>query len=100
MAASAPLANLKPGMAILIGGDRVVHVSEELPGPLVVGAQLRRLRGCLLPEPAALLRRQQEGLRRQNVGSVVDAERGQVRILAIGVKERNRVFLGGEEVEL
>jgi mRNA-degrading endonuclease RelE of RelBE toxin-antitoxin system len=30
----------------------------------------------------------------------VDAERRQVRILAIAVKERNRLFLGGEEVEL
>ncbi len=30
----------------------------------------------------------------------VDAELHQVRILAIAVKERNRVFLGGEEVEL
>jgi hypothetical protein len=30
----------------------------------------------------------------------VDAEQRQVRILAIGVKERNRLFLGGEEVEL
>ena len=30
----------------------------------------------------------------------VDAEQRQVRILGIGVKERNRVFLGGEEVKL
>src|SRR5437867_6435514 len=30
----------------------------------------------------------------------VDVERRQVRILAIGVKERERLFLGGEEVEL
>jgi len=30
----------------------------------------------------------------------VDAEQGHVRILAIGVKERNRVFIAGEEVEL
>ena len=30
----------------------------------------------------------------------VDAEQRQVRILSIGVKERNRVFLGGEEVKL
>jgi len=30
----------------------------------------------------------------------VDAEERQVRILAIAVKERNRVFIAGEEVEL
>jgi hypothetical protein len=30
----------------------------------------------------------------------VDAEMRQVRILAIAVKERNRIFIGGEEVEL
>jgi hypothetical protein len=30
----------------------------------------------------------------------VDAEERQIRILAIAVKERNRLFLGGEEVEL
>lgn len=30
----------------------------------------------------------------------VDAENRAVRILAIAVKERNRIFLGGEEVEL
>ena len=30
----------------------------------------------------------------------VDAEQRQVRILAIAVKERNRLFLAGEEVEL
>src|SRR5262249_10929915 len=30
----------------------------------------------------------------------VDAERRQVRILAIAVKERNRIFIGGEEVKL
>ena len=30
----------------------------------------------------------------------VDAESRTVRVLAIGVKERNRLFLGGEEVEL
>lgn len=30
----------------------------------------------------------------------VDAEQGQVRILAIAVKERNRIFIAGEEVEL
>jgi hypothetical protein len=30
----------------------------------------------------------------------VDAERQEVRVLAVGVKERNRLFLGGEEVEL
>ncbi len=30
----------------------------------------------------------------------VDAEQRQVRILAIAVKERNRIFLAGEEVEL
>ena len=30
----------------------------------------------------------------------VDADQRQVRILGIGVKERNRVFLGGEEVKL
>lgn len=30
----------------------------------------------------------------------VDAERRQVRILAIAVKERHRVFLAGKEVEL
>ena len=30
----------------------------------------------------------------------VDIERQQVRTLAIAVKERNRLFLGGEEVEL
>ncbi len=30
----------------------------------------------------------------------VDAEERQVRILAIAVKERNRIFLAGEEVEL
>src|SRR6266567_207258 len=30
----------------------------------------------------------------------VDAEQRQVRILAIGVKERNRLFLAGEEVDL
>jgi mRNA-degrading endonuclease RelE of RelBE toxin-antitoxin system len=30
----------------------------------------------------------------------VDAELRRVRILAIGVKERNRIFLAGEEVEL
>ena len=29
----------------------------------------------------------------------VDRERRQVRILAIGVKERNRLSIGGEEVE-
>lgn len=28
----------------------------------------------------------------------VDREQRQVRILAIGVKERNRLFIGGEEV--
>ena len=31
---------------------------------------------------------------------VVDRDRGDVCILAIGVKERNRLFVGGEEVEL
>lgn len=30
----------------------------------------------------------------------VDVERSAVRILAIGVKERNRLFIAGEEVEL
>jgi hypothetical protein len=30
----------------------------------------------------------------------VDAEQRQVRILAIAVKERDRVFIGGEEVEI
>jgi hypothetical protein len=30
----------------------------------------------------------------------VDIERRQVRILAIAVKERNRIFIAGEEVEL
>jgi mRNA-degrading endonuclease RelE of RelBE toxin-antitoxin system len=30
----------------------------------------------------------------------VDVKQRQVRILAIGVKERNRLFLGGEEVTL
>jgi mRNA-degrading endonuclease RelE of RelBE toxin-antitoxin system len=30
----------------------------------------------------------------------VDVERRQVRILAVGVKERNRLFIGGEEVKL
>ena len=30
----------------------------------------------------------------------VDIEQRQVRVLAIAVKERNRLFLGGEEVEL
>jgi mRNA-degrading endonuclease RelE of RelBE toxin-antitoxin system len=30
----------------------------------------------------------------------VDAERQQVRILAIAVKERNRIFIAGKEVEL
>jgi hypothetical protein len=30
----------------------------------------------------------------------VDAEQRQVRILAIAVKERNRLFIAGEEVEL
>jgi hypothetical protein len=30
----------------------------------------------------------------------VDAEERQVRILAIAVKERNQVFIAGEEVEL
>ena len=30
----------------------------------------------------------------------VDAERHQVRILGIGVNERNRIFLGGEEVKI
>jgi mRNA-degrading endonuclease RelE of RelBE toxin-antitoxin system len=30
----------------------------------------------------------------------VDAEERRVRILAIAVKERNRIFLAGEEVEL
>jgi len=30
----------------------------------------------------------------------VDAEERQVRVLAIGVKERNRLFFGGEEVKL
>jgi plasmid stabilization system protein ParE len=30
----------------------------------------------------------------------VDAERRQVRILAVAVKERNRLFIAGEEVEL
>jgi plasmid stabilization system protein ParE len=30
----------------------------------------------------------------------VDAEERQVRILAVAVKERNRVFIAGEEVEL
>jgi mRNA-degrading endonuclease RelE of RelBE toxin-antitoxin system len=30
----------------------------------------------------------------------VDDEQRQVRILAVGVKERNRLFLGGEEVAL
>jgi hypothetical protein len=29
----------------------------------------------------------------------VDREQGQVRVLAIGVKERNRLFIGGEEVQ-
>ena len=30
----------------------------------------------------------------------VDAERHQVGILGIGVNERNRIFLGGEEVKI
>ena len=30
----------------------------------------------------------------------VNVEQRQVRILAVGVKRRNRLFLGGEEVEL
>jgi hypothetical protein len=30
----------------------------------------------------------------------VGREQGEVYILAIGVKERNRPFIGGEEVEL
>jgi len=30
----------------------------------------------------------------------VDREQGEVYILAIGVKQRNRLFIGGEEVEL
>ena len=30
----------------------------------------------------------------------VDVERGQVRILAIAVKEQNRIYIAGEEVEL
>jgi mRNA-degrading endonuclease RelE of RelBE toxin-antitoxin system len=30
----------------------------------------------------------------------VDGEQRQVRILAIAVKERNRLFIGGEEVQL
>ena len=30
----------------------------------------------------------------------VDAEKRQVRVLAIGVKQRDRLFLGGEEVNL
>jgi len=30
----------------------------------------------------------------------VDAEQGQVRILAIAEKERNRIFIAGEEVEI
>jgi hypothetical protein len=30
----------------------------------------------------------------------VEAEARRVRILAVAVKERNRIFLGGEEVEL
>jgi mRNA-degrading endonuclease RelE of RelBE toxin-antitoxin system len=30
----------------------------------------------------------------------VDVEQGQVRSLAIGVKERNRLYIAGEEVEL
>ncbi len=30
----------------------------------------------------------------------VDAEKRQVRVLAIGVKDRNRLFLAGEEVKL
>ena len=30
----------------------------------------------------------------------VEADGRRVRILAVGVKERNRLFLGGEEVEL
>ena len=31
---------------------------------------------------------------------VVDPERQEVQILAIGVKDRNRLIIGGEEVEL
>jgi mRNA-degrading endonuclease RelE of RelBE toxin-antitoxin system len=30
----------------------------------------------------------------------VDPERREVQVLAVGVKERNRLFIGGEEVEL
>ncbi len=30
----------------------------------------------------------------------VDAEQRQVRVLAVAVKERNRIFIAGEEVEL
>jgi len=30
----------------------------------------------------------------------VDTEQRQVRVLAVGVKERNRLFIGGEEVKL
>ncbi len=30
----------------------------------------------------------------------VDVEQRQVRVLGVGVKERNQVFLGGEEVQL
>jgi hypothetical protein len=30
----------------------------------------------------------------------VDEKRFEVRILAIGVKDRNRLFIGGEEIEL
>ncbi len=29
----------------------------------------------------------------------IDAENREVRVLAIGVKDRNRIFIGGEEVE-
>jgi hypothetical protein len=30
----------------------------------------------------------------------VDRERGEANVLAIGIKDRNRLFIGGEEVEL
>lgn len=30
----------------------------------------------------------------------VDQEQGEINILAIGVKERNRLYIGGEEVEV
>ena len=37
---------------------------------------------------------------RFRVFSRVDVEQGQIRVLAIAVKEGNRIYIAGEEVEL